>query len=110
MDLLVVAVLLVNHALNFHLHKLNANPDAVDSGRHTVHLAVKAPKVVKNLVVLLDGLELHGLCRASLVPYKNCNRARRERTCKPTCSRSTSLRSFSTIASLSAENSVAPKI
>ncbi len=67
-----MTVLLVEDVLHFLLHRLNTKPDAVDSRRHAVHLAVQAPKVVKNLVVLLDGLELHGLCRKSLVPYRKC--------------------------------------
>jgi hypothetical protein len=76
-DLLVVTVLLFKDVLHFLLHKLNAKPDAVDSRRHAVHLAVEAPKVVQNLVVLLDGLELHGLHRTSLVSYRKCRRAQR---------------------------------
>ncbi len=70
-DLLVVTVLLVEDVLHFLLHRLNTKPNAVDSRRHAVHLAVEAPQVAQNLVVLLDGLELHGLYRTSLVPYKN---------------------------------------
>ena len=74
-DLLVVTVLLFKDVLHFLLHTLNAKPDAVDSRRHAVHLAIEAPKVVQNLVVLLDGLELHGLCRTFLVPYRKCKSA-----------------------------------
>ena len=48
-----MTVLLVDHALHFLLHNLNTKLDVI-------HLAVEAPKVAQNLVVLLDGLELHG--------------------------------------------------
>ncbi len=66
-----MTVLLFEDVLHFLLHRLNTKPDAVDARRHAVHLAVEAPKVVQNLVVLLDGLELH---RTSLVPYRKCKR------------------------------------
>ena len=61
-----MTVLLIDDDLHFLFHTLNTKPDAVDSRRHVVYLAVEAPKVVQNLVVLLDGLELHGLYRTSL--------------------------------------------
>ncbi len=56
-----MTVLLFENVLHFLLHRLNTEPDAVDSRRNAVHLGVEAPKVVQNLVVLLDGCELHGL-------------------------------------------------
>ena len=58
-----MTVLLIDDDLHFLFHTLNTKPDAVDSRGHAVHLAVEAPKVVQNLVVLLDGLELQQLCK-----------------------------------------------
>ena len=102
-------VLLLDDVLHFLFHTLNAKPDAVDSRRHAVHLAVEAPKVVQNLVVLLDGLELQRLCRTLRI-RSELRRTSAAGTCRPTCIRSTSLRSFSMTSLLSFAKSFAPTI